>query len=311
MLAPSRLKELTKLLKKGELIAFPTETVYALAGDARSLTAIQQLFKLKNRPLHQALSVLLAENSDLALWADSIPASARRLAHHFWPGPLTLILNKNESVLPELVGGGTKIGLRVPDHAIAQAILKAFGSGLAAPSANRTAQLSPTHAQHVHQEFSGQGIHVVDGAICSIGIESTIVDVTTTVPRIIRLGAISQEEIQKVIACEMLGALPTILGVRAQLQHVASNELKTLVAKYLHQGKTVTVLARHAAPLVHQNLLWLLMPQDVYDYSRVLYHQLRVVKQNASDKILVESLPQHAAWTGIRTILAKQAKSFL
>jgi hypothetical protein len=138
MINANELAKAIKLLKEGKLIVFPTETVYALAGDARNLLAIQQIFALKKRPTNQPLSVLLAKEHPLGRWARNIPPVAEKLAQHFWPGPLTLILQKEKSVLTALTSGQDKIGLRVPDHPIAQAILHAFGSGLAARYLKKT-----------------------------------------------------------------------------------------------------------------------------------------------------------------------------
>lgn len=307
MYSPDKLKELVTVLHSGELIAFPTETVYALAGDAKNLSAVKQIFKIKGRPLDQPLSVLLSRNDQLEAWACPIPPSARRLADYFWPGPLTLILNKRESVLPELVGGGSKIGLRIPDHPIAQAILNAFTGGLAAPSANRTARLSPTCAEHVRYEFTDHPIHIVDEGTCQVGIESTIVDVTSAIPSIIRIGAISPEALQKVVDCD-IRADAYAAKQRAQLtvQRVQKNGLQKRVDQYLKQGKTVTVLARYPTHRTHQNLFWMTMPDDVHAYARVLYQCLHDAARHASDAILVESLPSHAAWSGIHAIWASQ-----
>ena len=307
MLAPSQLKEIVTVLQNGGVIAFPTETVYALAGDARSVSAVKKIFKLKNRPLHQPLSVLLAQNYDLNEWANEVSPIAKQLANYFWPGPLTLILNKNESISAELTGGQAKIGLRVPDHPIAQAILKAFAGGLAAPSANRSTHLSPTQADHVRQEFGDKLDMIIEGGMCSIGIESTIVDVTTTAPRILRLGAISQVEIEDVIHCSIKDFSVSMRsqGTRLPFQQIQADKLKTVILSYLDQGKSVTVLARHPSILRHKNLFWINMPKEASDYAGVLYQYLREAEQNSTDKILVESVPMNEAWSGIRAILAR------
>lgn len=298
-----------KLLKQGKLIVFPTETVYALAGDARNLSALKQIFKLKHRPLHQALSVLLAEYHSLDAWACHISPLARKLARHFWPGPLTLILNKNESVLPELTAGQAKIALRVPDHPIAQALLRAFAGGLAAPSANRSAHLSPTRVEHVQQEFADKLELIIEGGPCAIGIESTILDVTTKIPQVLRVGAISLEQISQFTPYELVKSVPklTQLATKPLLQQITIEQLAPIVSEYLHQGKTVTVLGLGPPNMSHQNLIWITMPHNALKYGRVLYQYLHDAEQRASDKILVESVPKQAAWEGIQFLLDKKS----
>ncbi len=204
MLAAAKLKNIVTLLQGGGVVALPTETVYALAGDARNLSVIKRIFELKKRPLHQPLSVLLPQNYDILAWTDQVNSIARRLIDYFWPGPLTLVFRKNKSVLSELVGGRETIGLRVPDHSIAQAILRALACGLAAPSANLYTQCSPTNVDHVRQVFSEQIDTIIDGGPCAVGIASTIVDVTKSIPRILRLGAILKKDLQCVVDSEFV-----------------------------------------------------------------------------------------------------------
>lgn len=305
MITKDKLAKAVKLLKEGKLIIFPTETVYALAGDARNLTAIQHLFALKKRPLNQPLSVLLAKEHALEQWARDIPPLVEKLAAHFWPGPLTLILNKKKSVLNELVGGQDKIGLRVPDHPIAQAILKSFGSGLAAPSANRSARLSPTKIEHVQQEFNNKIEFIIDGGPCIIGIESTIIDVTFEVPRILRLGAISLDQIKTITPYEIEGSVSHHLPNKPLLKQVSKQQLDQLINHYLKQHKTLTIFGFGSAKKKHKNLIWRGMPNDVNKYGQVLYQYLHEAEQNASDEILVECVPKLKAWAGIQLILDK------
>jgi L-threonylcarbamoyladenylate synthase len=298
-----------KLLKQGKLVVFPTETVYALAGDARNVSALKQIFKLKHRPLSQALSVLLAESHSLDAWACHISPLARRLAQHFWPGPLTLILNKNESVLSELTAGHAKIALRVPDHPIAQALLKAFAGGLAAPSANRSAHPSATQVEHVRHEFGDKIELIIEDGPCAIGIESTLIDVTTKIPQVLRLGAISLEQISQFTPYELIKSVPRSaqLATKPLLQQIASEQLVTIVNEYLDQGKTLTVLGLGSPTISHQNLTWITMPDNVLKYGQVLYKYLHDAERRASDKILVESVPKQSAWEGIQFLLDRSS----
>jgi L-threonylcarbamoyladenylate synthase len=294
-----------KLLKEGKLIVFPTETVYALAGDASNVTAIHQIFVLKQRPLNQPLSVLLAKEHPLDRWASDIPPVAEKLAKHFWPGPLTLILNKASSVLPELTSGQDKIGLRVPDHPIALAILSSFGSGLAAPSANRSAHLSPTQIEHVRQEFDNKLELIIDGGPCDIGIESTVIDVTFDVPRILRLGALPLEKIESITPYEIeASTLSHRFSKKPLIKQVSKQELDHIIDSYLSQHKTLTVFGLSPAKKKHKNLIWIRMPNVASQYGQRLYKDLHEAEQ-LSDIILVESVPRLKVWTGIQLILDK------
>jgi len=304
MLASTQLKKHIASLKRGDLIIFPTETVYALTGDARNLSAIKKIFQLKNRPVNQPLSVLLPQSHDLSAWANNVPTVAQRLSDYFWPGPLTLIFHKHESILSELVGGGNKIGLRVPDHVIAQAILEAFASGVAAPSANLSTHLSATEADHARQAFGDNIDTIIDGGACTLGIESTIVDITTPVPKIVRLGAISKKELQNVVDAEFINDYSvSIPGVKHPFQQIEKEQLKSVVCTYLNQGKSVSVLARHPSRLTHKKLTWILMPKEASHYARVFYKYLREAEENATDERVIESVPKNEEWLVIRTLL--------
>lgn len=308
MMTIDELSKAVKLLKEGKLIVFPTETVYALAGDASNLAAIQQIFALKKRPTHQALSVLLAKGHPLDRWACNIPPVAETLAQHFWPGPLTLILHKEKSVLTELTGGQDKIGLRVPDHPIAQAILSSFAGGLAAPSANHSTHLSPTQIEHVQLEFDNEIEFIIDGGPCSIGIESTIMDVTFDIPRILRLGAISLEQLKSITPYEIeKSVLSHRVSKKPLLKQVSKQALECLIDSYLNQHKTLTVFGLSPAKKKYKNLIWIRMPTDVGQYGQVLYKYLHEAEQQLSDEILVESVPKLKVWAGIQSILDKHS----
>lgn len=301
-----KLSKAVELLKEGKLIVFPTETVYALAGDARNLAAVQQIFALKKRPTNQALSVLLAKGHPLDRWACDISPVAERLAEQFWPGPLTLILNKKKSVLTQLTGGQDKIGLRVPDHPIAQAILTVFADGLAAPSANRSAYLSPTQIEHVRQVFDNEIELMIDGGPCTIGVESTIIDVTFDVPRILRLGAITLEQIKSITSYEIEESrLSNHLSKKPLLKQASKQQLEYVIDSYLNQQKTLTVFGLGPTKKKYKNLTWIHMPNDASQYSQVLYKYLHEAEQHISDGILVESIPKLEIWAGIQSILDK------
>ncbi|HLB84588.1 MAG TPA: L-threonylcarbamoyladenylate synthase, partial [Steroidobacteraceae bacterium] len=161
-------------LRDGEVIAFPTETVYGLGADAQNSEAIAKVFALKGRPTGHPLIVHIDHARSLERWALAVPTHAHELAEHFWPGPLTLVLKRAPAVDPLITGGQDTIAVRVPGHPVAQQLLRGFGSGIAAPSANRYGHVSPTRAEHVREEFGDEVRFVLDGGDCKLGLESTI-----------------------------------------------------------------------------------------------------------------------------------------
>lgn len=185
-------------LKKGGVVAFPTETVYALAGDACNADAVSRIFKIKDRGFDRPLSVLIHDLSCLGYWVDEIPNHVKQLAQHFWPGPLTLIFTRKKSARCYISPRDQSIGLRIPNHPIAKKILQAFPRGLAAPSANRTGQVSAVRAKQVHEHLGAFIDSVVDLDRGVMGIESTIVDVRVDPPQIIREGAIKPSLIRQI-----------------------------------------------------------------------------------------------------------------
>lgn len=305
MIMLEKLSKAVKLLKEGKLVVFPTETVYALAGDASNLAAVKQIFVLKERPINQSLSVLLAKKHALQEWVSDIPPIAEKLGERFWPGPLTLIFHKKKSVSSTLTGGQNKIGLRVPDHPIAQAILKTFGSGLAAPSANRSSHLSPTQFEHVLHEFDNKLDLIIDGGPCAIGIESTIIDVTFDIPRILRLGAISLEEVKSITAYEVEESIIKP-SKKPLLKQISKQELESNIDSYLNQDITITVFGLKSIKKKNKNLTWISMPNDANQYGQVLYKYLHEAEQ-VSNEILVESVPKLNAWAAIQAILDKHS----
>ena len=190
------IQEASHYLSKGKVIAIPTETVYGLAADASNPLALRQIFALKNRPVTHPLIVhvqSIAQAKEWCVWSDI----AQALAEKFWPGPMTLILPKKPHVVDEVTGGLPSIGLRVPSHKLTLSLLKECGCALAAPSANRFGKISPTTAKHVQEEF-GEDLFVLDGGPCSIGVESSIIDLFSG-PSILRPGAISPQDISKIV----------------------------------------------------------------------------------------------------------------
>jgi L-threonylcarbamoyladenylate synthase len=194
------------ILRGGGLVAIPTETVYGLGADAGNEGAIRKIFAAKERPYDHPLIVHLADIEQLSAWARDIPPLARRAAQAFWPGPLTLILKKQPQVLDIVTGGQDTVGLRIPRHPIAQALLQAFGAGIAAPSANKFTHISPTRAEAVREELGDRVDIILDGGDCEVGLESTIVDFTGDVPVILRPGMITAQALSQVLGLPVLSA---------------------------------------------------------------------------------------------------------
>jgi L-threonylcarbamoyladenylate synthase len=183
-------------LAVGQLVAFPTETVYGLGADASSAAAVNRIFAAKGRPSGHPLIVHMADASGLERYGRDVSPMARKLAAAFWPGPLTIIVERSDAVAPETVGGLDTVGLRVPDHRLALELLSSFGGGVAGPSANRFGSVSPTLAEHVMADLGHAVDYVIDGGPAAVGVESTIVDVTGPEPVLLRPGGISTVEIE-------------------------------------------------------------------------------------------------------------------
>ena len=196
---PAVIKRAAKLLRDGEIVVFPTETVYGLGADAFQPTALERIFVAKGRPFSDPLIVHIADEHELELLTTTIPTEAKRLAQEFWPGPLTLILPKGPQV-PHLVTAGLEtIAIRMPRHPVALALISALGSPIAAPSANRFMHISPTTAHHVFTDLSGRVPLILDAGPCEIGVESTVLDLCSNEPRILRPGGISLEALRTIL----------------------------------------------------------------------------------------------------------------
>src|SRR5262249_29022106 len=248
-------------LRRGELVAFPTETVYGLGADASNAEALSRLYRVKGRPAEHPVIVHIAGAGQLADWAKEVPDAARKLAEAFWPGPLTMVLRKSPSVPGQVTGGQDTVAIRIPRHPIALSLLEAFGGGIAAPSANRFGHLSPTVAAAVVEELGDDVSIVLDGGPCKVGIESTIVNLCGDGPEILRLGMIPGEQIERVLcstlrcvaastteehptaATRVPGGLPKHYAPRTPLTMVVTAELSALIESLDAEGKRLSVLS--------------------------------------------------------------------
>lgn len=300
-------------LRAGELVAFPTETVYGLGGAARDPAAVAKIYALKSRPAEHPLIVHLAEHAPLEDWARDVPPAARLLARAFWPGPLTLVLPRAASVPAIVTGGQDTVGLRKPSHPLARRLLEAFGDGIAAPSANRYRRISPTTAAHVHAEFGADAPLVLDGGPCEVGLESTIVGCLDGELVLLRPGGIDVRELARVAGPIALprahAVLPRVSGSEAT--HYAPHSPTSVLPAALLSGARVDgagVLARHAAPPTYAGPGWIVASEEPRAYARALYANLRLLDALRAREILVEALPEGPDWDAARDRLQRAAR---
>ncbi len=308
------------MLKAGEVVAFPTETVYGLGADAANAKGVAKIFALKGRPADHPLIVHFADPLAMGDWALDVPVGARALASRFWPGPLTLILKKSARVPLEVTGGQGTVGLRCPSHPMAQELLREFariGSGaVAAPSANKFGHVSPTTAAHVRDEF-GADLFILDGGACEVGLESTIVDLSRGAPVLLRPGGISRDEIALALGEKLLardsqaprasGTLDSHYAPRTALALVDAAGL----ALDLQAPANVAVLAFSEAPPTARVTSWLTAAADPVSYGHDLYANLRTLDASGAKRIVVEAPPQTPQWEAINDRLMRAAAGTL
>ncbi|MDE2366413.1 MAG: threonylcarbamoyl-AMP synthase [Betaproteobacteria bacterium] len=324
-----RIAAAAALLKKGGVVAFPTETVYGLGAEVCNPSAVQRIFEIKGRPSDHPLIVHVADASRLRYWAEDVPEQAWRLAEHFWPGPLTLILPRSRRVPENVTGGQGTVGLRVPAHPVALALLDALGpeGALAAPSANRFGHVSPTTAAHVREELGDSVDMILDGGPCEVGLESTIVgfegqgiqksNEKDSRAVILRPGGISLAALAEVLDGKVVLAKTADRTLRvpgALASHYApSTPLELLSSEYLPRRALeleerglhlalVTWSAQCAAELNHGKksaIFHFPMPPEPENYGRLLYATLRRLDLEGFDCLLIEAPPDEPAWIAV------------
>ncbi len=304
VLKSNQIDEAVSFLKNGELVALPTETVYGLAADATNEKAVSKIFSAKGRPSDHPLIIHLDSVDKIIDWVEEIPDSAKKLADYFWPGPLTMIFQKKKPVSDLITGGLETIALRVPKHPIALTVIKKLGSAVAAPSANAHKRTSPTKPEHVLKTLSGKIAAIVDGGSCSIGLESTIIDMTRAVPVILRPGAITRVMIEHVINTHIQEQLehqqkvPGNMAIHYQPEKplflISMEEIKRRVS----QEKNVAIM-HHSDILKTKNATYYKMPKNKAEYARSLYETLYRIDSTDVDKIFVEKPASHNKWFDI------------
>ena len=309
------------LLRAGELVAFPTETVYGLGADAANPQAVARIFAAKGRPQDHPLIVHLADAAQLDAWARDIPEAARKVAAAFWPGPLTLILKRQPGVIDAITGGQDTVGLRVPNHPLALELLREFGGGLAAPSANRFGRISPTTAQHVREELGDAVAMVIDGGPCQVGIESTILDLSGDQPAILRPGMIGGDVIAAVLGQSpaaagrapgtdtprVSGSLESHYAPTTPLELVSSDGLVFAVRNAIIKQERTAFLASMAQPIHNEIISWRLAPTEPEPFARALYASLRELDALGCARIVVQAPPATPSWAPVLDRLRRAA----
>lgn len=295
------------VLRAGGLVAFPTETVYGLGADASQPEAVKKIFLAKGRPQHHALIVHVPHLKHMDEWAMDIPDEAYRLAEAFWPGSLTLVLKRKHHVHEAITGGLSSVAIRVPRHQVALSLLQTFGRAIVAPSANRFMHVSPTRAEHVHRELGDKVDLVIDAGPCDVGLESTIVDLTSPEPRILRPGAVTQGMLEKALGRSVIyddgfvgpmpGTHPVHYAPKAQVVLVPNQQALATAEKFALENKRVVVWSAETAPSRLQDgqkVQWVTMPDALDQLGQELYATLHEIDAQACDVLVVALSPKLA-----------------
>jgi L-threonylcarbamoyladenylate synthase len=314
---PAEINTAVQALRNGDVVAFPTETVYGLGANAQHAAALQRVFELKQRPRTHPLIVHLDQPRFLHRWARTVSAAAEQLAAQFWPGPLTMVLPRASNVLDLVTGGQDTVAVRVPSHPMALQLLTAFGGGIAAPSANRYGHISPTRADHVRDEFGSAVSVILDGGECKVGLESTIVDCSGEVLRLLRPGAVTLSALRRVVPDIVVGATaetPRVPG--SNLTHYApatplslipGAEIDRLAASLSDQGQRIAVLGMRAPLRTLRLVTWINGGTRQETYARDLYANLRTLDKGGCVRILVQEVPGGEVWDAVRDRLERAA----
>jgi L-threonylcarbamoyladenylate synthase len=318
----SALLQAAQALAAGELVAFPTETVYGLGADATSDSAVAKIFAAKGRPADHPLIVHVRDASEVDRFADNVPDFARALMNAFWPGPLTVILPRRPGVATASAGGQDSIGLRCPAHPVAQELLAACAKlgvyGVSAPSANKFGKVSPTTAAHVRAEF-GSELIVLDGGACDVGIESTIIDCTRGAPVLLRPGTLTREQLQTALGSALLssnealsasaprasGSLASHYAPSATLRLMDAKALQTALDLLGTDAKNIAIYARSPVKSSSSQVLIRRMPSDALATAQQLFAVLRDFDAQKVRLIWVETPPNEPAWEGVRDRLQR------
>ena len=309
------------LLQKGECVALPTETVYGLAADASNIIAVNKIFEAKGRPKNHPLIVHIPDVSHLENWAKAIPSIAYDLAKLFWPGPLSLLLKKADHVPYEVTGGLDTIALRVPAHPLFLDVLTQLNRGIAAPSANQYKQLSPTIAEQVMHGLNGRIAAVLEGGPCEHGLESTILDLVSEKPRILRSGPVTQQLLETAMGQNVNtpknhtqvvpGNVKAHYQPNTPLRIFSSEKLLTQIDKLDLKNHHLIVwsdaVVEQCKKTNFPTSKWSRLENDAVLFGRELYVTLYQIDQTCPNQIMIEQPPQSATWAAVNDRLARAA----
>ena len=301
-----------KLLKDGKLVGLPTETVYGLAADANHISAIQEIFKVKKRPPNHPLILHLPDLLDLGQWAINIPDIMYELAKHFMPGSLSVLLHKNPSVSNEITGGSNKICIRIPQHETTLKIIKRLGNPIVAPSANLFGRISPTSADHVMSDLFGEIDAVVDGGECRVGIESTIIDLTTPNAKLLRPGGVNLIALEKILKTKIVipESLSTKISGNLVNHYQPITKLTPVDKKDILIHELIGATQTNVIFLLFEDMGGLqinkyLMPYDTDKYAQLFYGVLRVLDKAGFEEIFIQMPPKKPEWLAINDRIVK------
>jgi L-threonylcarbamoyladenylate synthase len=299
------------VLMSGGLVAFPTETVYGLGADACNAAAVARIYSVKGRPADHPLIVHVPSMDTLGDWAADVPAYAIALARDYWPGPMTLVVTRSELAADFITGGQDTVGVRVPNHPVALGLLEAFaragGKGVAAPSANRFGNVSPTTANAVSDELSdylGDSDVILDGGACAVGVESTIIDCTGDVPKILRPGAITEEMIEHSTGLDVLGADGVAIRVSGSLESHYSPIAKVVLDQSPVAGQGFIAMAD---VVTGEGVVRLASPTTYEEFARILYSALRAADEQGLSTVVVAQPGGNGIAIAIRDRLMRAA----
>ena len=326
------IKEVAQQLRKGKTIAFPTETVYGLGANAYNTEAVKKIFQAKGRPSDNPLIVHIASLEQVEELVEQIDHQSKRLMEKFWPGPLTIIFKRKAAISPSVTAGLPSLAIRMPDHPVALAILKATNLPIAAPSANRSGRPSPTTAEHVLEDLNGKIAGIVDGGPTGIGVESTVIDVSGEVPTVLRPGGITMEELEEVLGNVMLdpalveqnekprspGMKYTHYAPKGEMwivkgnQQEVINQINQLTTIKKEHGLKVGILTltNHQQYFEHHQNAYILSYgtlENLYPLAEHLYDALRSFDQQQVDFILAEAVDEKGIGLTIMNRLNKAA----
>jgi L-threonylcarbamoyladenylate synthase len=319
------LGEAAEILRQGGLVAFPTETVYGLGAIATDAVAVEGIFMAKGRPATNPIIVHVSDAGEARKNVTSWPETAERLAARFWPGPLTFVLPKASSIPDIVTAGGQTVAVRAPSHPVAQALLMATGLPIAAPSANRSTAVSPTEAAHVLKSLDGLIDIVIDGGACPGGIESTVLDLTSDAPTLLRPGLVTSAAIERVIGpirqaartnggdpVRSPGMMERHYAPEASLEIAHGSGLERVLS-LAQAGLRVGWMSQRAQAVEDDSLqdkvVILTMPNDPEVYAARLYSALHSLDKAQVDRIVVDALPAALDWLAIRDRLHRAAVS--